>query len=369
LEQRIDVIATTISGSIRDWSKVERIVPLFESHGEDKVDLYPVDSHAAARERARLLIASGSRIIISAGGSGTFNAVLEGCLDGAGGQAAGAGAGAGPSRNTGANGLAAMGIRLGFLRKGSADLIGKVLHMPDEVEAAVATFVEAIRHDHTVPCDILGVTSEEGNMPARHFVGYGGAEIFGEIPRYTENRFIKWYKGILSQLFGDLGPFFVGMSLAVTGRLGRQMRRRRRSWVLTVDGEASDASAYQAIIIVNGDLGPNLPFAAGTALGSGDFHVFTLRDLGLARLPGQLKHAWDASIKEDPARWGFEAHRVERELTLRPMGGGAFPLNVDGSTMICNGAARVAIVDQVHLLSGHASNRTPGSAHARLEIS
>ncbi len=31
--KRIDVIATTISGSIQDWGKVKHIVPLFDSHG------------------------------------------------------------------------------------------------------------------------------------------------------------------------------------------------------------------------------------------------------------------------------------------------------------------------------------------------
>jgi hypothetical protein len=33
MSQPIDVIATTISGSISDWSKVERIEPLFAEHG------------------------------------------------------------------------------------------------------------------------------------------------------------------------------------------------------------------------------------------------------------------------------------------------------------------------------------------------
>ena len=33
--QKIDVIATTISGSIKDWSKVKYIVPLFKKNGLD----------------------------------------------------------------------------------------------------------------------------------------------------------------------------------------------------------------------------------------------------------------------------------------------------------------------------------------------
>ena len=48
----IEVIATTISGSISDWSKVERIVPLFVERGWGEVTMHAVDSHAEARQRA-----------------------------------------------------------------------------------------------------------------------------------------------------------------------------------------------------------------------------------------------------------------------------------------------------------------------------
>jgi diacylglycerol kinase family enzyme len=243
-------------------------------------------------------------------------------------------------------------IRLGFLRKGSADLIGKTLRMPDNIEAAVDVFADAIRNDRTVPCDILEVTSEVGDAATRHFVGYGGTEIFGEIPRYTENRFIKWYKGVFSQLFGDLGPFFIGTSMSVLGRLGRQLTGRRREWTVTIDGTKATSGRFQAMIIVNGYLGSSLPFAEGVPLGSGDFHVFTLRDLGAFRVFGQLKHAWDASVTKDPEKWGFEGFRVPRELVLRPADDAAFPVNVDGSTMTCRGSARVTIVAQIPLLVG-----------------
>ena len=39
----------------------------------------------------------------------------------------------------------------------------------------------------------------EADAPPEHFVGYGGVELFGRIPHFTENRFMKWYKGILGQ--------------------------------------------------------------------------------------------------------------------------------------------------------------------------
>jgi diacylglycerol kinase family enzyme len=326
----LQVIATTISGSIKDWGKVEKIVPLFGKHGRDDVTLQTVDSHREARDRTRELVKGGCRYVISAGGSGTFNSVLEGCID--------AGVDLGE-------------VTLGFLRKGSADLIGKVLGMPDEIEAAIGVFVESLAQGHAVPCDVIRAESFQGDVPPRHFVGYGGAEILGRVPHFTENRFMKYYKGILSQLFGDLGPFFVGASLASMERIFRQLAGQRRLWSVQVDGEEVSKGGYQAMIIVNGDLGKDLPFARDVPLGSGDFHLFGLKDVGVHKLPGQFKRAFDSSIQKEPERWGFEHHRIEGTLSLVPSGNAPFPVNVDGSTMKCRGSATFRIVDQIRLMA------------------
>ncbi len=326
----VEVIATSISGSVKDWGKVDRILPLFREHGMEQVRLTIVDTHRAARMKACELAQGGVRVLISAGGSGTFNAVVEGCYD--------------ARVDLGA-------LRLGFLRKGSADLIGKVLGMPDDIGEAVEVFVEAIRQDRITPCDVLLASSELGQAAPRHFVGYGGVEIFGEIPYFTENRFIKYYKGILGQLFGDLGPFFTGMSLVLLRRLLVPRWRPRRVWEIVADGRSAATGRFQAMIIVNGDLGPNLPFARGVPLGSGDFHLFAIRNLGMRRLPGQLRTAWNASMLDNPARYGLESFRITRRLELRPQGNVPFPLNVDGSILECRGAALVERVGQIQFLS------------------
>jgi diacylglycerol kinase family enzyme len=329
-DHKVEVIATTISGSIKDWGKVQRIVPLFERHGRSDVDLHVVETHTEAREKARQLVAGGARTLISAGGSGTFNRVLEGCID---------------------SGVPLQQIILGFLRKGSADLIGKALGMPDDIEEAVRLFADSLEAGRTVPCDVIRVMTEDPNEGPRHFVGYGGAGLFGRIPHYTENRFMKYYKGALGQLLGDMGPFFVGAVLSAVELSARRLGKRDRRWEIIVDGSRVTREIYQALIIVNGDLGPDLPFARSVPLGSGDFWLFGIRDLGLRRLPGQFRHAWDATILDDPQRWGFESHRVSHDLILTPVAGGPFPLNVDGSTMPCDGSAAFRIVDRINLLS------------------
>lgn len=329
-ESRIEVIATTISGSIKDWGKVHKIVPLFKKHGREDVTLHAVDSHAEAKKLTHELIMKRRRTIISAGGSGTFNRVLEGCIE---------------------SNVGLRNITLGFLRKGSADLIGKTLGMPDDIERAVEVFVVSLAEKRIVKCDVIRAVSGEKGARPRHFVGYGGAEIFGRIPHYTENRFIKYYKGILGQLFGDLGPFFVGALLSILEKTIKRMGRKKTTWSITVDGKEVSQGYYQAMIIVNGDLGSDLPFAKSVPLGSGDFYLFTIRDLGLLSLPRQFKHAWDSSITDQPELWGFESYRIEKSLKIEPDNSRIFPINVDGSTMICKYSANFQIVDQINLIS------------------
>jgi len=326
----IEVIATTISGSIKDWGKVQKIIPLFREHGREDVSLHAVDSHAEAKELTHDLIVRGAKTIISAGGSGTFNSVLEGCIS---------------------SKVGLKNITLGFLRKGSADLIGKTLGMPDDIESAIKVFVDSLAGKKTVKCDVIQAVSGEENARPRHFVGYGGAGIFGRIPHYTENRFMKYYKGILGQLFGDRGPFFVGAVLAILDKTSKRIGRKKTSWNLMVDDKQASQGSYQTMVIVNGDLGPDLPFAKSVPLGSGDFHLFAIRDLGLLRLPKQFKHAWDSSITDQPELLGFESYRIEKVLKIEPDNIRPFPVNVDGSTMLCRHSTTFQIVDFINLIS------------------
>ncbi|MFC1557139.1 diacylglycerol/lipid kinase family protein [candidate division KSB1 bacterium] len=329
-DRKIEVIATTISGSVSDWGKVKRIVPLFDKHGFGNVALSEVDAHAEARKTACECIRSGSRLIISAGGSGTFNSVLEGCCD---------------------SDIDLGEITLGFLRKGSADLIGKTLGMPDEIEEAVSRFADSINAQKTVKCDVILAESEEKDAVPRHFVGYAGAEIFGEIPYFTENRFIKYYKGILGQLFGDMGPFFVGASLACVRKQLQRLYKPRKIWRIVIDGEQAVEDYFQAFIIVNGDLGKDLPLARSVPLGSGDFYLFALKDMGVLKLTGQFKHTWDASILDDPLKWGFGQYCIKGSLRLIPDTQGPFHANIDGSTMVCRKSVNFRIVDSINLLT------------------
>jgi diacylglycerol kinase family enzyme len=327
--KRIDVIATTISGSISDWSKVKRIVPLFQELGFDNVNLHETDSHQGAREIARKVLLEGGRYPISAGGSGTFRAVLEGCID---------------------SGIKTSDIRLGFLRKGSADLIGKTLGMPDGIENAIRVLADAMNNDNYLPADILTACSQHDQDKKMNFIGYGGTGIFGRIPHFTENRFIKYYKGILGQLFGDLGPFTTGMILALIETAVKSTFQKPLKQQIIIDDNVVTEGVYRTILIVNGNLGPDLPFS-DKPLGSQEFYVYCIRDQGLLKLFQQARHAKKGTIKDEPETWGFESYCVEKRLTIYSGADSEFPVNIDGSTLQAKSAVDIARTGTISLLA------------------
>jgi hypothetical protein len=241
-------------------------------------------------------------------------------------------------------------IRLGFLRKGSADLIGKVLGMPDEIVAAIDVFVASIREGRSVACDVLLAETGGGESPARHFVGYGGVGIFGRIPRITENPLTRWYKGILGQLFGDLGPFTVGMSLASVESLLKRPFRGREGWRIQVDGLDHGTLTCHAMVIVNGYLGRDLPYS-DAPLGARSLELFAIKDLGVRAFLEQARRSRDGSIMEEADRLGVEAFTAHDCLELAPARGECFEANVDGATFRCRDFVRCRIVDSIRLIS------------------
>jgi len=325
----IEVIATTTSGSVADWSKVKQIVPLFHKYGFTDVNLVEVSSHEEAGEAARTALKNSCKYPISAGGSGTFRAVLEGCIH---------------------SGRPLSEIRLGFLRKGSADLIGKSLGMPDEIENSVRVLAEAIRNDRWESADILTAQVRSGRVHTHYFIGYGGTGIFGRIPYFTENRFRKLYKGVLGQFFGDLGPFTAGMCLALVEKTIKSVYLQPQITQILVDGEPAAEGRYQAVIVVNGYLGPDLPFS-DKPLGSGEFYVFGIRDLGFFKLYSQAKQTLRGTISEHQVELGFESYVAKRRLELRNKNNHMFPVNIDGSMEMTDNVVTFSREGSVPLLT------------------
>jgi diacylglycerol kinase family enzyme len=334
----IDVIATTMSGSIADQLKLGRIEPEFRARTDRPVRVHLADTHTEARRLAHAAVRRGGRLLVSAGGAGTLNAVLEGAH---------------------VERAVPDDLRLAFLRKGSADLIGKVLGIPDTLPEAVQAIVGGIESGDTVGADVLIVETTEpsGESVTRHLVGFGGFGVFGEIPRFTESRLIKTYKGVLGQLFGDLGPFMTGFVLATVYWNLERVRGRRPRLSLALDDDELAAETWVSVIVLNGDLGRDFKLGRGLDLASGTFRVIALRYLGPGETVRQAVACRTAAVLDDPSGYGAVVRTVRR-LTVRPEQPEHEQLvNVDGLKLLARGPVSVSVGSRVALVPGR-----PGTA-------
>jgi len=322
----INIITTTISGSIKDWQKMKSLEKEFQKHYFGKVSVFEFDSHKEAKEKAHELIEKGETIIVSAGGAGTFNSVLEGARLKSGYPE---------------------GLRLAFLRKGSADLIGKVLKIPDELKEAAKIINNSIKNDKTITSDVIEL---EIDFQKYHFIGFGGVGIFGIVPFFTENRFKKFYKGLLGYFFGDRGPFLVGVNLAVFKYYIDKILRKRK-FIVEIDDNKLPAKQYSSIIIVNGDLGKDFPIAKGMPLGNGDFKVILLEDLGILKTYQQMIHIWKGDLEKFKEKLGGQILNAKK-LTITPQKPFEYMVNVDGLLARTQKTIHYKISDSIKLITG-----------------
>ncbi len=327
----INVIATTISGSIKDWKKLDYIEEEFKQYFKN-INVFILDSHHQAFEKTKDIIKAGGRKIISAGGAGTFNSVLEGCCT---------------QQGLGED------LRLAFLRKGSADLIGKVLNIPDDLFSAVRIISNSIKEDLTITSDILEVKvgAKDRSQQKYHMIGFGGAAIFGAIPYFTESRFIKYYKGILGYLFGDRGPFLTGANLAIIKHYWRKAMGRKMEFKVIADTIEFPFENYSNILIINGDLGKHFPVAKGLPLDSGDFEVILTKDRGIFMTYKQLIHAWKGDLSEYQDKLGIQIFRT-KSLKIIAKGKDGYLVNVDGQLRKSYGETEWRMFGKVELITG-----------------
>jgi len=325
--KKIGIIATTMSGSIKDQMKVGRIEPGFKKYFSD-VKLYKADSHGDAYLKAKELVDSGVNIVVAAGGAGTINSVVRGCHE---------------SSNVSKD------LRIGVIRKGSADLIGKVLKISDNLDVAIRTIAESINKDKYINIDLIQVSSSIDNKD--YFVGFGGLGVFGGIPYFTENKLKKYYKGILGFLFGDRGPFFIGAILSsITFYTSKIFNRDKSKFEIIFDKNKKLTGKWNSIIILNGDLGKHFPVAPDCPLDDGKFRVVLLKDMGLFKLISQFAGCWSGKILKD-SKLGGEFFDVT-ELDVYPCSEKKYFVNVDGLLKKEGSSINFKIVDQLKMYYG-----------------
>ncbi len=335
----VDIVTTTISGSLQDQRKVGRIGETFELLTDRPVRVHVADSHEEAARTTRDIVAAGGRTLVSAGGAGTFNAVLGGASRG---------------------GVVPSGLKLGYLRKGSADLIGKALGMPDDLAEGAAALVSGLDSGLTIPADVLTVSAEQedGSRQEKPLLGFGGVGVFGEVPVFTESRLVKLYKGVLGSLFGDYGPFYVGLALALGRWNVLRSMGRVEQMTLQLDDERTGPALWATVIFVNGDLGKAFPLGQGLSIGSGTFRVVALRYEGIGKSLGQVRSARSGALLDDPRR--HDAYVAEgSRLTIRPVSRGPYMVNVDGVRLPSWGDVEMKVGGRIQLIPGRGPHAVP----------
>ncbi|MCP3686230.1 MAG: acylglycerol kinase family protein [bacterium] len=317
--EELNIITTTISGSVKDWKKIDVMKEVFLKYYSGKVNVHIVNTHKDARNKANELVRKGKKIIISAGGAGTFNSILEGLY---------------------VNNKLSKGIILGFVRKGSADLLGKALKIPDELDGAAKIICDSISKKKMIEACVVEVRTE-GTI--RHFIGFGGVGVFGDVPHFSESRINKYYKGFLG-LFGDRAPFFVAVNLSIL----KHFLGRAKQFEFVVDRKKIKQQKLLSLIISNGNLGKDFPIGNELALGEKRFKALFIEDKGLFYTFKQLMAIW----KGDCVLQSVKSQYVKDKLTVIPKNKKKYMINVDGLALVTNNRSTFSLKDKVKLISG-----------------
>ena len=279
----IDVVATTMSGSIQDQAKVGRIGPEFRARTSSG-SASTAQSHAEAEAITRDVVQRGGRLIVSAGGAGTFNAVLEGAhLHG--------GIPGRPSARVPPEGLGRPD------RQGARD--------PGRAPGAVRAIVAGIESGATVDAGRPRARGDhaDGRPQTRHLVGFGGFGVFGDVPRFTESRFIKLYKGLLgrsSATSARSSP--ASRSPPSTGRSSASAAAGP-GLTLVLDGEELPPETWVSVIVLNGDLGRDFKLAAASTSRAGPSASSPCATWARETVRQALA-CKTAAVLDDPARTG-----------------------------------------------------------------
>jgi hypothetical protein len=172
------------------------------------------------------------------------------------------------------------------------------------------------------------------------------------VPRFTESRLIKLYKGVLGQLFGDLGPFMTGLALSTVYWSVERLRGRRPPLILVLDDEALAAGTWVTVIVMNGDLGPDFKLGRGLALDSGSFRVIALPYRGPGETLRQAVACKTAAVLEDPERYGAVVRTVRRLEVRSERPDHELMVNVDGLKQLARGNVTISVEGRIALVPG-----------------
>jgi diacylglycerol kinase (ATP) len=281
------VIVNPAAGAGKTGRLWPRISEMFRGHGlRFEHDLTEAPGHAT--ELAREAVAQGHELVVSVGGDGTVNEVVNGFY-------------ASGSVN---------GTALGIVSTGTGSDYIRTVGVPRRCEEACRRFLEPRKV--TVDLGVLEY-ARNGHQVERLFVNFAGTGFDAEIVRRTNQRQYKALGGLAAYLLGALTTV---------------LTYRNRDISLKLDGEKVDMRAC-AVIVNNGKYGGGGMFTAPDAsLDDGLFDVLIIDDIGKPDLVWSLPRIYKGTHLSHPKVTLKQA----REIEIAPRDG-RLPLQADGEPL------------------------------------
>jgi len=254
----------------RQWPRLDRLAR--DLLGPFSCALTGCVGHAT--RLAREAIAEGAETIVSVGGDGTFNEVVNGFMEGDG-----------PLRPD---------VTLGLIPIGTGCDLSKTLRIPARADEAM----EAIRAGHARPMDLGRLTyrDNEGRTCVRHFHNVASFGLGGEVDERV-NRTTKAFGGFVSFIWATV------VSLLLY---------RKKGIRLQVDDGPEEWVHVWNVAVANGRYhGGGMEVAPNADPADGLFHVTIVGDLTLPEALWSLPRLYDGKILQvKKVRW-LTGKRIE----------------------------------------------------------
>ena len=247
MKERILAIVNPISSNGRtgkEWPKFEKMIR--DSGIEIHVEYTKYPLHAT--EISRNALENGYEIIISVGGDGTMNEVLNGFFDENGNKI---------------NENACISV---FSRGTGCDFIRTF-----GLENSVENLITALKNKKPVICDLgkCDFVLYSGEKATRYFLNVSDVGIGGETT-YRVNKNSKVLKGFLSFLIGTLSTITV---------------YKNKNFIITIDDEIIINERLNSIVVANGRyFGGGMEIAPLAKIDDGVFDIIILGDLSKLEL-------------------------------------------------------------------------------------
>ena len=214
-----------------------------------------------ATQLARRAILSGDDIIVSVGGDGTFNEVINGVLN--------------------EEGLLEPGVLLGFIPRGTGCDLAKSIPIQRDLDRALD--------------NILGRQTRWIDLGKLRYRGDDGRELY----RYFHNVMSFGLGGEVDERVNKTTKAFGGFMSFVLATLISVLSYKRKRIRLSVDNCFDEEVRIWNVAVANGQYhGGGMWVAPGAALNDGLFHVTVIGDMSLTEVLWNLPKLYNGKIYE-----------------------------------------------------------------------